>query len=80
MRNQLERVYKYLRENKTATGLELLRNCGVLSYTKVISELRQELPLQGYTIVGEYIKVKTKFNGTTSVMQYSLAKLGKRKK
>lgn len=80
MKNQAERVYKYLKENKTATGLELLRNCGVLSYTKVISELRNELPQQGYTIVGEYIKVKTRFNGTTSVMQYSLAKLSKRKK
>lgn len=80
MRTQTERVYKYLKENKIATGLELLRNCGVLSYTKIISELRRELPEKGYTIVGEYIKVKTKFNGTTSVMQYSLAKLSKRKK
>lgn len=80
MREQSERVYKYLRENKTATGLELLRNCGVMSYTKVISELRRELPEQGYTITGEYIKVKTKFNGITRVMKYSLAKLAKRKK
>lgn len=80
MRNQVERVYKYLRENKSATGMELLRNCGVMSYTKVISELRRELPKQGYTIVGEYIKVKTRFNGTTNVMKYTLAKLSKRKK
>lgn len=80
MKDQKERVYKYLQENKTATGLELLRHCGVISYTKVISELRRELPLKGYTITGEYIKVKTKFNGTTNVVQYSLARLAKRKK
>lgn len=75
MRKQMERVYQYLKQNKSATGLELLRNCGVLSYTKVISELRRELPKQGYTIVGERIKVKSKFNGTASVMEYSLARL-----
>ena len=80
MKDQKERVYKYLQDNKTATGLELLRNCGTISYTKVISDLRRELPELGYTITGEYIKVKTKYNGITKVMQYSLAKLAKRKK
>lgn len=75
MKNQIQRVYQYLKQNKSATGLELLRNCGVLSYTKVISELRRELPKQGYTIVGERIKVKSKFNGTATVMEYSLTRI-----
>lgn len=77
---QEQRIYKYLKEHKIATGLELLRNCGVICYTKAISRLRQELPYEGFTITGEYVKVKSKFNGTSLVMQYSLARLKKKAK
>ena len=80
IKTQSERIYEYLKEHKTATGLELLRNCGVICYTKAISRLRSDLPYEGYTITGEYIKIKTKFNGTTRVMQYSLARLKKKAK
>ena len=80
MKNQMQRVFQYLKQNKTATGLELLKNCGVISYTKVISKLRRELPTEGYTIIGELIKVKTRFNGVSRVMQYSLTRIKNRRK
>lgn len=76
---QEEKVYKYLKANKSATGLELLKNCGVICYTKRISNLRKTLPLIGYTIVGEYITVKTRFNGTARVVKYTLTRIKKRK-
>ena len=80
MKTQEQRIYDYLKKNKTATGLELLKNCGVICYTKAISRLRKELPYEGYTITGEYITVKTRFNGKSRVMQYSLARLKKKAK
>lgn len=80
MKTQKERVFEYLKKNKTATGLELLRNCGVLSYTKAISILRQELPYQGYTITGERIVIHSKYNGKTRVMKYTLSRLKKKAK
>ena len=72
---QKQRIFAYLKNNKTATGLELLKYTGTMSYTKVISQLRNELPKKGYTISGKFIKVKTKYNGTSRVKEYSLARL-----
>lgn len=75
LKTQKERILDFLKKNKTATGLELLRNTGVICYTKAISRLRTELPQKGYTIAGKFIKVKTKYNGTSRVKEYSLARL-----
>lgn len=72
---QKQRIFDYLKKHKTATGLELLKYTGTMSYTKVISRLRNELPKKGYTIAGKFIKVKTKYNGTSRVKEYSLARL-----
>lgn len=72
---QKKRIFDYLKKNKKATGLELLKYTGTMSYTKVISQLRNELPKKGYTIYGKFIKVKTKYNGTSRVKEYSLARL-----
>lgn len=80
MIEQSERIFKYLKEHKSATGLELLRNCGTICYTKRISELRRRLTAQGYLITDEYIKVKTRFNGWQRVKKYTLVKIGKKKK
>ena len=80
MKNQEQRVFDFLKKNKTATGLQLLQNCGVLSYTKRISQLRRTLPAEGYNITSEYIKVRTRYNGVTSVKKYTLVKLPKKKK
>ena len=79
IKTQQKRIFEYLKANKSATGLELLKNCGVICYTKAISRLRQTLPLIGYTIVGEYITVKTRFNGKSRVIKYTLARIKKQK-
>lgn len=79
-KTQRERIFEYLKANKSATGMELLRHCGVLSYTKRISELRAILPCYGYTITDEYIKVYSRLAGKkVRVKQYTLAKLKKAK-
>ena len=57
---QKQRIFDYLKKNKTATGLELFKYTGTMSYTKVISQIRNELPKKGYTNAGKIIKVKTK--------------------
>lgn len=76
IQNQRERIFEYLKANKTATGMELLRNCGVMCYTKRISELRAILPCYGYTILGEFIKVYSKLAGRkVRVKEYKLARL-----
>lgn len=80
MKSQEQRVFEYLKKHKTATGLELLKNCGVICYTKAVSRLRETLPFEGYTIIGQYINVKTRFNGISRVMEYSLAGLKKKSK
>lgn len=80
MKTQEQRIFEYLKKNKSATGLELLRNTCVICYTKAISRLRRTLPYEGYTITGEYITVKSKFNGKSRVMLYSLAWLKKKVK
>lgn len=80
MKTQEQRIFGYLKKNQTATGLDLLKHTGSICYTKAISRLRKELPYEGYTITGKYIKVKTKYNGVSRVMEYSLARLKKKAK
>ena len=45
LNGQIGRVFDYLKENKSATGLELWRKCGAMSWAKKISELNGILPL-----------------------------------
>lgn len=76
---QRERIFEYLKANKSATGMELLRNCGVLCYTKRISELRSILPDYGYTIIDRYIQVYSKIaKRNVRVKEYTFAKLKKK--
>lgn len=81
MNGQLQRIFEYLKENKSATGLELLRNCGVASWSKRIFELNQILPEMGYKIVKTRVQVYSKFaKKEVWVMEYTLSKTGKGKK
>lgn len=77
MNRQEELIFQYLKKNKEATGLELLRKCGVLSWAKIISNLREKLQDTKYVILKERIKVYSKFAGKkVYVMKY---RLGRRK-
>lgn len=69
------RIFEYLKENKSATGLELLRKCGAMSWAKKISILNGILPAMGYAIRKERIQVYSKFAGKKVwVMNYILVK------
>lgn len=79
MNGQLQRIFEYLKENKSATGLELLRNCGVASWSKRIFELNNILPEMGYKIVKTRVQVYSKFaKKEVWVMEYTLTKLPKK--
>lgn len=81
MNGQLQRIFEYLKENKSATGLELLRNCGVASWSKRIFQLNNILPEMGYKIVKTRVQVYSKFaKKEVWVMEYTLSKIGKSKK
>lgn len=81
MNGQLQRIFEYLKANKSATGLDLLRHCGVASWSKRIFELNQILPEMGYKIVKTRVQVYSKFaKRDVWVMEYTLSKLGKKAK
>lgn len=80
LNGQVGRIFEYLKENKTATGLELWRNCGAMSWAKKISVLKDILPSMGYKIVKERVQVYSKFaKREVSVMQYTLVKISSKK-
>lgn len=69
------RIFEYLKENKSATGLELWKKCGAMSWAKKISILNGILPAMGYAIRKERIQVYSKFAGKKVwVMNYILVK------
>ena len=80
-KTQQERIFEYLKANKKATGMELLNKCGVLCYTKRISELRSILPVRGYTIIGNFVKVYSRFaKKNVYVKEYTLTKIKQTKR
>lgn len=75
MTRQENLIFQYLKENKSATGLELWRKCGVMSWAKVISTLQEKLVDTKYVITKTRIKVYSKFAGkNVYVMKYSLVR------
>ena len=80
MNGQLSLIFDYLKKNKSATGLELLRHCGVASWSKRIFELNNILPEMGYKIVKSRVQVYSKhLKKDVWVMEYTLSKIGKKK-
>lgn len=76
LNGQIGRVFDYLKENKSATGLELWRKCGAMSWAKKISELNGILPLMGYKIIKQRVQVYSKFaQRKVYVMLYTLQKI-----
>lgn len=73
---QIGRIFEYLKENKSATGLELWRKCGAMSWAKKISVLNGILPAMGYKIVKQRVQVYSKFaQRKVYVMLYTLQKI-----
>ena len=81
MSGQNQRIFEYLKANKSATGLELLKTCGVMSHSKRIWELNQILPEMGYKIIKTRVKVWSKIaRKDVWVMEYTLSKQSKKRK
>lgn len=81
LNGQIGRIFNYLQENKSATGLELWRKCGAMSWAKKISVLNEILPSMGYVITKQRVQVFSKFaQKNVWVMEYTLTKLPSKKK
>lgn len=78
IQGQEGRIFDYLKENKSATGLELWRKCGAMSWAKKVSNLNNILPAMGYVITKQRVQVYSKFaQRKVWVMEYTLVKLPK---
>ena len=70
MRNQRTMMLQYLMKNHEITGLEALKHLGILSHTKVISDLRAN----GVLIESEWVTHKSRF-GLKRFVKYKLLKV-----
>ena len=78
---QIGRIFNYLQENKSATGMDLWKKCGAMSWAKKISVLNGILPSMGYVITKQRVQVFSKFaQKNVWVMEYTLTKLPSKKK
>ena len=76
---QAQAIIKYLKEHKTASGLDFVKKLGILCYTKVISEIRADFAQDNkYAIHTELRTVNTRY-GKTRTAFYSIVKLNKKK-
>lgn len=70
MRPQCQQMLTYLMKHHSITGLESLTKLGIMSYTKVISTLRDE----GVVIESEWVTRKSRF-GLKLFVKYNLLKV-----
>jgi len=70
MKSQEMLMIDYLLRHKKITGLDALTKLGIISYTKVISKLRDA----GVVIQGEWKTHKSRF-GLKRYMEYTLVKI-----
>lgn len=81
LNGQIGRIFNYLQENKSATGMDLWKKCGAMSWAKKISVLNEILPSMGYVITKQRVQVFSKFaQKNVWVMEYTLTKLPSKKK
>lgn len=81
LNGQIGRIFNYLQENKSATGMDLWKKCGAMSWAKKISVLNGILPSMGYVITKQRVQVFSKFaQKNVWVMEYTLTKLPSSKK
>lgn len=70
MKGQRTLMLQYLIKNHEITGLESLTKLGIMSYTKVISDLRAN----GVLIESEWVSRKSRF-GLKRFVKYKLLKV-----
>lgn len=75
MKDQKTLMLEYLIKNHEITGLESLTKLGIMSYTKVISDLRAG----GVVIESEWVSNRSKF-GLKRFVKYKLLKVSNKAK
>tara|TARA_Y100000361_G_scaffold142322_1_gene148268 strand:+ start:395 stop:613 length:219 start_codon:yes stop_codon:yes gene_type:complete len=65
---QKERIIRHLKEKKSITSLEAMREYGIMRLTSRICELKNE----GYLIRSEFVSSKNRYNEPVSFSKYSL--------
>ena len=67
---QKERIIRHLKDRKTITALEAMKEYGIMRLTSRICELKNE----GYNIRSEFVSSKNRYNEPVSFSKYSLIK------
>lgn len=67
---QEQRVLKYMEQHGSITGREAVLNLGIMSLTKVISDMRR----QGLPIKSEWKQANNRYNEKTQYKEYRLEK------
>tara|TARA_R100001594_G_scaffold89451_1_gene123857 strand:- start:197 stop:415 length:219 start_codon:yes stop_codon:yes gene_type:complete len=67
---QKERILRHLKDRKTITALEAMKEYGIMRLTSRICELKNE----GYNIRSEFVSSKNRYNESVSFSKYSLIK------
>lgn len=75
MKGQRTLMLQYLIKNHEITGLESLTKLGIMSYTKIISDLRAN----GVLIESEWVSRKSRF-GLKRFVKYKLLKVSAKAK
>ena len=67
---QKERILRHLKDRKTITALEAMKEYGIMRLTSRICELKNE----GHNIRSEFVSSKNRYNEPVSFSKYSLIK------
>lgn len=68
MKNQCERILKYLSDFGSITQMEAISDLGIMRLASRISDLRKD----GYPIVREMVKGKKRYGESTCYARYRL--------
>lgn len=75
MITQKQAILKYHKTHKKASGLDFVKKLGILCYTKVISQIREDLLQENKFVIKTQLQsVKTRY-GWANVAFYSLVRI-----
>ena len=66
---QKQRIIRHLKDKKSITALQAMKEYGIMRLTSRICELKDE----GYNIKSEFVSSKNRYNEAVSYSKYTLA-------
>lgn len=66
---QKQRIIRHLKDKKSITALQAMKEYGIMRLTSRICELKDE----GYNIKSEFVSSKNRYNEPVSYSKYTLA-------